>query len=155
MLSVVALWASVASAQSGSEIGDRPFGLGIVLGDPSGLSAKLYLGGTTNAVDFALSFDTYGNRFTQDSVYFHATYLWHPSVVAEGNGVVLPWHVGVGGFIGTNPFYETLGVRVPVGLDANLTAVPVQIFGDVGLRVGVIPDTYLDFDVGLGARYYF
>ena len=44
------------------EVGSRPFGLGVVLGDPTGLSAKYYLGGPTNAVDFALAFDTYSNN---------------------------------------------------------------------------------------------
>ena len=150
---------SVARA-GGTEIGARPFGLGVILGDPTGLSAKLYLGGPKNAVDMALAFDTIGNH--DGWAYLHATYLWHPSILAQGSGVEVPWHVGVGGFIvtdtgndNTNDDDYALGVRVPIGVDVNLSAAPVQFFGDVGLHVEILPSTDIDLDLGIGARYYF
>jgi hypothetical protein len=141
-----------------SEVGGKPFGLGVVVGDPTGLSAKLYLGGTTNAVDFALAFDTAG--IYDDYVYFHATYLWHPSVLASGSGAEVPWHVGVGGFAASDRWDnrgedDVLGVRVPIGIDVNLESVPLQFFGDLGLRLALLPGTDVDFDVGVGARFYF
>src|SRR5688572_13561434 len=89
------------SAQAGEIGGARVFGLGVILGDPTGLSAKLYLNGT-NALDFALAFDTYGPYDRGADGHFHVTYLWHPSVLASGSGVEVPWHVGVGGFVWTD-----------------------------------------------------
>lgn len=146
---------------SATEVGSRQFGLGVILGDPTGLSAKLYLGGPTNAVDFALAFDTYSdNGNTNGDMYFHATYLIHPSVLAKPDGFEMPWHVGVGGYVMSDEFQnsndrDSLGVRVPVGLDFNLDAIPLQFFGDIALRVNLFADTYIDFDLGIGARYYF
>lgn len=146
---------------SATEVGSRPFGLGVVLGDPTGLSAKLYLGGPANAVDFALAFDTYSNNgATNGWMYFHATYLIHPSVLAKPNGFEMPWHVGVGGYILSDEFQssndrDAFGVRVPIGLDFNLDDLPLQFFGDIALRVNLFPDTDIDFDLGIGARYYF
>jgi hypothetical protein len=139
-----------------SEVGAKPFGLGVVIGDPTGLSAKLYLN-QVNAIDFALAFQNYGPF--DDSVYFHATYLWHPSILASGSGVEIPWHVGVGGYVASNRWDrgidDTIGVRVPLGVDLNLESVPLQFFGDVALRVGLAPSTYVYFDVGVGGRFYF
>ncbi len=164
MLLMIGLLGGFGGVAEASEVGSRPFGLGVVLGDPTGLSAKLYLGSGANAIDFALAFDTYDSRdrYDGDALYFHATYLWHPSVLASGSVAEMPWHVGVGGFAesdrfgGRNDGYDDgIGVRVPIGLDVNLEGAPIQFFGDIALRVGILPGTYIDFDLGLGARYYF
>lgn len=155
LLSLLGLLAP-ASAQS-TEIGANPFGLGVMAGDPTGLSGKLYLGGRTNAIDMALAFDTYGDE--TGWLYFHATYLWHPSVLASGSGVEVPWHVGVGGYLKVGDWErdrdERLGVRVPIGIDVDLTAIPLQFFADLALHVDIVPGTDLDFGAGVGARYYF
>lgn len=145
---------------SATEIGDRPFGLGVILGDPSGLSAKYYLGGRSTALDFALAFDTYGP--TDGWMYFHGSYLIHPSVLGRGDGVEFPWHVGIGAFAMSGRFgndvvddLDFVGLRVPLGVDADLEAIPLQFFADLALRVSIIPGTDIDFDAGIGARYYF
>ena len=158
-LSLLAL-ATLNTAHA-TEVGSRPFGLGVVLGDPTGLSAKYYLGGPTNAIDFALAFDTYSDNGNTDGwMYFHATYLIHPSVLAKPQGFEMPWHVGVGGYVMSDEFQssndrDALGVRVPIGLDFNLDAIPLQFFGDIALRVNLLPATGIDFDLGIGARFYF
>jgi hypothetical protein len=156
LLTLIAL---AGLAHAGSEVGTRPFGLGIILGEPTGLSAKLYLGGPRNAVDFALAFDTYGTN-RGGWFWFHATYLIHPSVLAAGSGVEVPWHVGVGGYVISDQFRDNqdrdvLGVRVPIGVDVNLTEFPLQFFGDISLDVDLIPATDIGLGLGIGARYYF
>jgi hypothetical protein len=151
-----------AQAQSGEIGAARPFGLGVVVGEPTGLSAKLYLS-ARNAVDAVLAFDTYGDR--SGWVYLHATYLWHPSLITSATGVDVGWHVGVGGFVSSGrwgwyddegwAYDDAVGIRAPIGLDVDLTAAPVQFFGDVAVHVGVFPGTYVDLGFGIGARYYF
>ena len=101
-----------------------PFGLGIILGDPSGLSAKLFLDGR-HAVDFALDFS-----FRDDAMYIHADYLLHIKQFTSrkaGNHLFLPY-VGVGGKLGIRDNHDddhhghdhdnsgSLGVRVPLGI---------------------------------------
>jgi hypothetical protein len=148
----------VLDSASATEVGSRQFGLGVVLGDPTGISAKYYLGGPTNAVDVALAFDTFGNE--TGWFYLHATYLIHPSVLAKPQGFEMPWHVGIGGFVSSDEFRNTgdrdrIGVRAPIGLDFNLDDYPLQFFGDIALRLEILPGTDVDFDVGIGGRYYF
>ena len=146
-----------------TEVGARPFGLGIVLGDPTGLSGKYYFG-ANNAVDMALGGDTFGGN--QGSIYLHATYLWHPSILADTSAFALPWHVGIGGFIGDGGWGWNrnnrnwnggtyAGVRAPIGLDMDFHSAPLQVFGDVAVHLLIVPAVDLDFDMSLGIRYYF
>lgn len=156
MVFAAAMMISLEGTASATEIGERPFGIGVILGDPSGLSAKYYLGGRANAIDAALAFDTTGAN--NGWMYLHASYLWHPSVLSKSADVEFPWHVGVGGFVATNQWSNTtgnaIGVRVPIGIDADLEKVPVQFFADVALHVVILPATGVDFDVGIGVRFY-
>lgn len=154
------VWLALGSSDANAtEVGSsNPFGLGVILGDPTGLSGKYYIGGPRNAIDVALSFDTYGDD--EGWVYVHASYLWHPSLLASG-AVEVPWFVGVGGVAGTDRWDgrgdddDGLGVRVPVGIDVNLNSIPLQFFGEIALNVFVIPRTDIDLGLGIGARYYF
>jgi hypothetical protein len=54
----------------------RGFGLGIILGEPTGISAKYWTGSTT-ALDFGL-----GYSFEKNSrMHLHADYLFHVSKI--------------------------------------------------------------------------
>src|SRR6516165_7367064 len=85
---------SLKSAQA-TEVGyGRKFGLGFVLGDPTGLTAKLWVG-STNALDFGLGFFGFGaggcfrdsagvehcNQFGTDDGTFNVDYLWQSNIV--------------------------------------------------------------------------
>jgi hypothetical protein len=138
----------------------HPFGLGVMAGYPSGISGKVYLDGQ-HGVDFAVASTPWRGG------YVHATYLWHPSILATGSVADLGWHVGVGGFAwdsfgydGRGPWWSrdgdlTVGVRVPIGLDVNLKDPRFQFFGDVALSAPIVPGLYAGIDGAIGARYYF
>ena len=150
---------SVSDVQIGTS---KSFGLGVLVGDPNGLSAKKYLGGRSHAVDMALAYRLWGAFGA--SYYGHGTYLIHPNEFVELDGVVLSWHTGVGGFLnlafmddgygGTDTFVYT-GARVPIGIDVDIEKLPVQMFVDVAVNIGLIPSTVLDAQGTLGFRYYF
>lgn len=160
-------------AARGTEIGtSRRFGAGLLVGNPTGLSGKYYLSDPSHAVDFALATTTWGP--TSRGAYAHATYLFHPSTLASEPGFTLPWHVGVGGFVGWATFddwdrwywndrywgdrYDSgsyIGARGVVGLDLNLRAAPVQFFADGAVNLLLAPGVWTDVTVTAGARYYF
>src|SRR5262245_49852717 len=111
-LVMVAFSSLAASAAGATDVGySRKFGLGLMLGDPTGLTAKYWVA-QKNALDFGIGFASYGYRARDcwtDSLgrvrcdrygYGHTSlnvdYLWHPSVLARGS-VELDWHIGVGG----------------------------------------------------------
>lgn len=165
-------WGAVALAlaltapadASATEIGQggHPFGLGLTIGYPStGISGKYYLGGRRNAIEGVIA--TWSDRWAYGGWYLHGVYMWHPSVLARESGFELPWHIGVGGFVadgyrGGRRFWyqdETVGVRVPIGLDFDLTDIRLQFSGDLAAHVGLIPTIYVDLAVNISARYYF
>jgi len=48
-----------------------------------------------------------------------------------------------------------LGIRFPVGVAYLFDDAPVDLFLEVAPTLDLVPGTYLDFDAGLGVRYYF
>ena len=62
---------------------DHGFGMGIILGEPTGLSAKLWTS-KVNAFDFGLGVAVGGDRLkykgsynNESRIHFHMDYLWH------------------------------------------------------------------------------
>src|SRR5689334_22793050 len=81
---------------------ERSFGLGVIIGEPSGISAKLWTSPTT-AFDFGLGWSVGGDRVGHyegeydgsSRVHFHADYLWH-SFEAIHSSERFPLYYGVG-----------------------------------------------------------
>jgi hypothetical protein len=140
-----------------------PFGLGLMVGEPTGLSAKAFLA-DSHAVDAALSWS-----FVDDALYVHADYLLHfPGLFGRGMPGAprhqwLPY-VGIGGKVllrddRQHPKGEEnrnrLGARVPFGLAWHPPRVPIDVFLEVVPSLVLLPETDFDLDAGLGVRYYF
>jgi hypothetical protein len=165
---LVAVGAS--GAAKATEVGyGRNFGLGFILGNPTGLSAKWWLGGT-NALDFGLGFYGYGYGYGwcnnnnnncanggYQAVSIHSDYLWQSNLV-KGKAQ-LDWHLGVGGrvdFVGDRYSGGVgLAVRGPIGLDLMFTNPSfLEIFFEIAPAVYFVPG-FLRFEGGLGIRLYF
>lgn len=137
-----------------------PFGAGIILGEPSGLSLKLFLD-ARHALDAALDFS-----FVDDTLYVHADYLLHFSGWAVRGGTqhhFIPY-VGVGGKIGVHDrggkhhdddASGAIGVRVPLGIAWIPGKAPIDIFLEIVPGLFILPETDPDLDAGLGIRYFF
>jgi hypothetical protein len=155
-------------AASATEVGySRKFGLGFVLGDPTGLSAKYWVG-PTNSLDFGLGFYGYGvsdrcgpncgrlNGYSNGT--FNIDYLWQSNIVR--GTAQLDWHIGPGGRAlwygncGGDCF--TLAARMPVGLDL-MFANPsfVELFAEVAPTFYLLAGWGPEIEGGLGARFYF
>jgi hypothetical protein len=128
---------------------EKGFGIGIVVGEPTGVSGKLWLGGQ-NALDMAAawSFKGDGNLLLQ------ADYVWHSFNLISVSSGKLPLYYGIGGrvILSDDPL---LGVRVPVGLDYMFSGAPVDIFLEIVPILDLIPSTDFDIGGGLGVRYWF
>jgi hypothetical protein len=128
---------------------DKNFGLGIILGEPTGVSAKLWTSGD-NAFDFgaAWSFKGDGHLLLQ------ADYVWHIFRLIPVSSGKLPFYVGVGGrvVLADDPL---IGVRVPLGLDYMFSNALVDIFVELVPILDLAPETDFDFGGGIGARYWF
>lgn len=147
-----------------TEIGSsRAFGLGLQLGEPVGITGKVYLGGRENALDFLVGTYYDDLDYYYGDFYGHVAYHWHVVELTSGSGVAIPFRVGVGGFIGTfNRWYNgpydgdlVVGARGPIGLDFDLETAPVQFYVEFALHVSVLPPLGIGGDGGIGVRYYF
>jgi len=162
LLQVVLLvgWLLVASP---AHAAGGPFGLGIILGEPTGLSAKVFLA-DSHAVDAALDWS-----FVDDALYVHADYLLHFPGLFGARMPGAPRHqwlpyVGIGGKVllrddRSRPKGEEsrnrLGARVPFGLAWHPPTVSVDVFLEVVPALVLLPETDFDLDAGLGVRYFF
>lgn len=141
-----------------TEVGNRAdIGVGIVLGEPTGITGKIYLS-REHALDVTLGTGTYDNG-RDSGLWLSVVYLWHPSVLHSDPAFDLGWHFGVGGFVTDHQVQSdaAIGARVPVGLDFTLHDVPLQFFIDVSADVEIVPDPVQDLwlGLGLGGRYFF
>lgn len=129
---------------------DRGFGLGIIVGEPTGISFKGWLNGT-NAIDGALAWS-----FVRDgSFHAHADYLWHSFHVFETDEVV-PLYYGIGGRIKTEHHENArIGVRVAVGVGYLFRDAPVDLCLEIAPVVDLAPSTDLEANAGFGVRFWF
>lgn len=126
------------------------FGLGIIAGEPTGISAKMWMTQNT-AVDAAAAW-SFGNG--EDAFHLHGDYLLHNTSLFDVDQGVLALHFGIGGRI--KFANDTLvGVRVPVGLTYLFDNVPIDTFLEVVPILDLVNETDLNFNAAIGVRYFF
>jgi hypothetical protein len=125
------------------------FGLGIIVGAPTGVSVKYYFN-EKNAIDIGI-----GWSFSKEVVRLHFDYLFHFSNLIKDT-IDFPFVLYFGGgvkFLFSNDI--KIGFRVPVGLLYNFKKQPIDIFIEVVPVLDLIPDTDFNLDAAIGGRYYF
>ena len=137
----------------------RQWGLGIMVGDPVGLTLK-YWTNSENAYVFDVGSSYFG------SPRFGADYLWHfdsfRSRVAKlyaGPGIALGFGTGHSFYYNSDGTLVRadntgLGVRGVFGLSVIPENSPLDVFFEVGLLVGLTPDFGSAVDASLGIRFY-
>ena len=127
----------------------KGFGLGIVLGEPTGISGKTWTG-TNNAIDMGLAW-----AFTREGyVHIHLDYLWHFQQAIQAEERFVPY-TGVGGRLGVGGSKGRLGVRFPGGIAYWPRTIPLDVFLEIALIMDLAPATQLSVNGGIGVRYYF
>ncbi len=128
---------------------DKKFGLGIILGEPTGIIAKYWTGRTT-AFDFAGSWSFEG----EDSLHLHVDYLFHSFNLFKVDRGKLPIYYGIGARLSLQD-KTRFGIRLPVGISYMFDKAPFDIFVEIGPVMDVIPATDLHVFGFIGFRYYF
>jgi hypothetical protein len=128
---------------------DHGFGMGLILGEPTGLSAKLWTS-SDNAFDFAAawSFKGDGNLLLQ------ADYVWHFFNLMPVPSGKLPLYIGIGGrvILADDPRF---GVRIPIGIDYLFAKAPIDVFLELVPIIDLAPETDFGVGGGIGIRYWF
>ena len=142
---IFAFGAINANAQTNA--GD--FGIGVIIGEPTGISAKYYAGGN-HAFDFGLAW----SLGRHDNFHAHADYLIHRFDLLNVESGRLPFYYGIGGRIRTGPGSQA-GIRFPLGLSYYFPRDPIEIFFEVVPILDLTPGTDISGNSGLGVRFYF
>lgn len=160
-LVIVIVLLSLSTTYSQAPEGKK-FGVGIMLGEPSGLTGKYWL---SNTKAIALSI---GNSYF-GKIRLGGDYLWHFNAfnsqmanLYAGPGVA----IGIGessGWWYTNKnktwYNESdefgFGVRGIMGLNIVPKASPFEFFTEFGLMLGIFPASYTNFEGAIGFRFYF
>jgi hypothetical protein len=107
-------------------------GLGVFLGEPTGIDFKLGLSHKT-ALDILVGVYNHWDRWSDDGTYAHVTYLVQP-LVTHGDSVIVPLRIGIGGAVfddvGRYDGDIHLAVRVPFELAIQFRRSPVEIYGE-------------------------
>lgn len=135
------------------------FGVGIVLGLPTGLSLAWKKANTPVFFDAALAWSLDSGAFlVQGDILIVPTTLR----TADWSDLAFPLYVGVGPRIAVNDDYDhgsrsdgSLGVRVPLGMAFQHDNFPLEGFLEVAPGLRLFPSTSFFFDVACGARFYF
>lgn len=135
---------------------DKKFGLGVMLGEPTGISAKLWTS-NNNALAFGLGWSTYHPRYDDrgSRIHFHMDYLWHSfdAIRSEEN---FAFHYGIGGRFkdrgGDNGSFAVRGVG---GLNWLPRDMPIDLFFELAPSLELTPSTGFGIDGAFGVRFYF
>ena len=124
------------------------FGVGVMIGEPTGISLKNWISGTTALdVGVAWGFDKKG------AFHVHSDYLIHDYELIKTSHGRLPVYYGIGGRILLTSD-SRVGIRWIVGLDYMFRKTPIDIFFEVVPIFDLVPGTEFSFNAGLGFRYY-
>lgn len=143
---------------------DGSFGLGLILGEPTGITGKYWLQGPS-ALDGGIAY-SYSDFFL-----LYLDYLYHfPGAFGNSSEFVseLTPYVGGGGvlfiqtatdtnraYFNSNQGSAGFGIRIPLGIEWTPEKAPFGVFVEIAPGVGLVPATFGLFQAGIGARFYF
>lgn len=143
LIAIVALFSLGVFAQNSG------FGLGVVFGEPTGLSAKMWTSDRT-AIDAAVAWSFVGTGW----LHMHADFLIHNFDLISVSEGSLPVYFGIGAYMGLSSDFA-LGARIPVGIAYHFEGAPVEIFAEIAPGLALLPEISFYFGGGIGVRYYF
>ena len=127
----------------------REVGLGIMVGDPTGLSAK-YWTERDRAFDFGVGWSSLG----QGSVHLHTDYLIHHFDLLKVGMEKFTLYYGLGARLRRERDTQ-LGLRVPMGISYLFPRVPLDVFLEFVPLMDLVPSTSFGINAALGGRFYF
>jgi hypothetical protein len=145
-------------------VSDKTVGLGLMFGEPSGLSAKYWLS-KNNAIDAGIGWAFIG----RNGISMHADYLFQHFNFLSKNPKLF-FYCGLGGSFGINEQNQKtliknnrvssssstsrIGVRAPAGISYIFDS-PFDIFFEIVPILDLVPGVSFGFDAAIGGRIYF
>jgi hypothetical protein len=146
---IIILGFGLLIAASASQSQERKFGVGLMVGEPTGVSAK-YWNSAATAFDFGLGF---GLAAGEHDFHFHVDHVWH-SFNAIRSTERFPLYYGVGGSVGGG-HGSTLAARGVIGLAWIARNTPIDVFIEFVPSLQLAPSAKFIMQGGAGIRYFF
>jgi hypothetical protein len=128
-----------------------PFGIGIIIGEPTGIDAKCFLN-ETNAIEGALAWSLSGHN----EVHIQAEYLYHFYDWIKVEKGLLPVIFGIGGrIVIREDAKDVFGLRIPGGLSYEFAEGLFDVFLELVPILDLTPDTDFDLEGAIGVRIWF
>ncbi len=122
-------------------------GIGIVVGEPTGLSAKMWLSSGT-ALDGGLAW-SFGKN---GRLHFHADHLWHNFNIIQQKQFSI--YFGAGGELNLGSL-PAIGLRGVTGIDYFFKDIPLDDFFEIVPVFTLLPGTGMSGGAGIGLRWFF
>lgn len=157
MRQAMALAAILVAVFSTNVCANGDLGVGVMVGEPTGLSVKYWLD-DRQAIDGAAGWSFSG----KDSFHLHADYLVHRfdffDHPEDAEGLAgTAFYYGVGARLKDKDHDDdtAFGIRIPLGITHLFDDAPFDLFAEVVPLVDLTPDVDLDLNVAVGLRFYF
>lgn len=151
LVAIALFFATLAVSGPAAHAAGGNFGLGVILGEPTGISAKLWMT-RTNALQFGVAWSFSGDT----ELHVQGDYLMHFFNVIDVDKGRLPLFAGLGGRIRVRDEADNkVGLRIPVGLAYHFASAPFDIFGEIVPILDLAPDTDFEMEGAIGAHFYF
>jgi len=124
------------------------FGLGFIIGDPTGISMKFWTK-ETDALEIAAG-------WKEKEIEIHVDYLWHNFDLLPVKNGRLPVFYGLG--IETKLKEDKdneIGIRAIAGLEYLFDAVPLDFFLQIAPTLQLTPESKVKGEAALGFRFFF
>lgn len=128
---------------------DRGFGLGVILGEPTGISGKLWTGHGI-AIDGAVAW----SFEKESSMHLHGDILHHSFNRARVDEGKLMLYYGIGGRVKLED-ESKVGIRVPLGINYLFANSPLDFFLEIVPILDLAPKTDFSLNGAIGIRYFF
>lgn len=150
---VLILFGCLAGVSFGES--NHSFGLGIMLGEPTGLSAKVW-NRQTVAWDAGAAWSFVSGKYFQ----IHSDLLFHNFNLFKVETGRMALFYGAGarlkfGSSDTQDSKTVISLRVPIGISYEFEKTPVELFLEVVPMLDLIPSTEVQMAGAVGFRYYF
>lgn len=130
---------------------DSGFGVGVVVGEPTGISVKAWVA-RNSAICGAAGWSLTGEKHFNINV----DYIFHNFELIKFEKGTLPFYYGFGVRVKTKEDEKTrVGIRIPVGVDYFIPNTPLDIFFELAPILDIIQETEMYLNGGLGIRFFF
>ena len=144
-LVLLAVLLTVSSSLAGSSEHDE-FGLGITLGEPSGIHGQFFWSPRT-ALDVTAAWSLHDWFMTTADFQIYDYLLDSP---AEWR-----WYYGGGAYLALPESEDgTFGLRIPVGIRYHFPHSYVDAWAEIDPALQVLPDTQAEFQAGIGITFW-